>query len=166
MARPSSSTNWKKKVELEARKSLLAGRQFWSTVYCGEKASLAPALPHKEATSPGHMQPNPRSTSPPAPHLLEVEGEEDEGPIEQREQGAVEDAQPDHGLRGHRAQDVLGDKELLLLQPGMLYLLRDAPVWERAPVLWPALCLALAQEGSSALASHRAWVHLLPCPSP
>lgn len=93
-SRPSSSTSWKKKVELEARKSLGAALQFLSRVYwvqTGEQGCECGPQPWWG----GLLSPSRH------PYLLDVEGEEEEDAMEQGQQGAVEEAHPGDGLPRH-----------------------------------------------------------------
>lgn len=63
----------------------------------------------------GHPAPS-RPTR--GPHLLDVEGEDYEGTVEQGQQRAVEEAHPDDRLPRHHVQHVRGHEELLPAQPG------------------------------------------------
>lgn len=91
---------------LRPREGTLRGR-----AEAGRGACPADGGPH----GPPRCMPAPPS---PRPHLLDVEGEEDEDAVEQGQQRAVEEAHPGDRLPRHNVQDVLGHQELLPVQPG------------------------------------------------
>lgn len=134
------STSWKKKVELEARNRRAEALEFLMRVYWGQAKHTGGRQPAAEGPgAPGSVTAGraeagqgpcaadggsrcppsaPPAPAPPrSPHLLDVEGEEDEDAVEQRQQGTIEEAHPGDRLPRHNVQDILGHQEFFPVQP-------------------------------------------------